>query len=126
MGDACCNESAESASFLAARHRGVLWAVLAINLWLFAVEVIAGLRAGSSALLGDSLDMLGDAFIYAASRPRQRDGEPLARRAGRKCAHQFHQRSACAGRPLEESIAEGSRTASASGYFPTASFARSS
>jgi Co/Zn/Cd efflux system component len=32
-----------------------------------ALEVVAGLRVGSSALLGDSLDMLGDALIYAAS-----------------------------------------------------------
>jgi Co/Zn/Cd efflux system component len=65
MSDACCEESAQSA--LAARHRGVLWTVLAINLGLFIVEVVAGLRAGSSALLGDSLDMLGDALVYAAS-----------------------------------------------------------
>ena len=67
MSDACCEASAQSASALAARHRGVLWTVLAINLGLFAVEVVAGLRAGSSALLGDSLDMLGDALVYAAS-----------------------------------------------------------
>ena len=52
---------------LAARHRGVLWTVLAINLGLFGVELVSGVRAGSSALLGDSLDMLGDALIYAAS-----------------------------------------------------------
>ena len=67
MSDACCEASAQSASALAARHRGVLWAVLAINCGLFVVEVVAGLRAGSSALLGDSLDMLGDALVYAAS-----------------------------------------------------------
>jgi len=67
MSDACCEGSAQSATALAARHRGVLWAVLAINLGLFAVEVVTGLRAGSSALLGDSLDMLGDALVYAAS-----------------------------------------------------------
>jgi Co/Zn/Cd efflux system component len=67
MSDACCEESAQSASALAAQHRGVLWTVLAINLGLFAVEAVAGLRAGSSALLGDSLDMLGDALVYAAS-----------------------------------------------------------
>jgi len=67
MSDACCEESAQSASALAARHRGVLWTVLAINFGLFVVEVAAGVRAGSSALLGDSLDMLGDALVYAAS-----------------------------------------------------------
>ena len=67
MSDACCEDSAQSASALAARHRGVLWMVLAINLGLFAVEAAVGLRAGSTALLGDSLDMLGDALVYAAS-----------------------------------------------------------
>jgi cation diffusion facilitator family transporter len=67
MSDTCCDEAAHSASALAARHRGVLWTVLAINLGLFAVEVVAGRLAGSSALLGDSLDMLGDALVYAAS-----------------------------------------------------------
>lgn len=67
MSDACCEGSAQGAAALAARHRAVLWTVLAINLSLFAVEGAAGLRAGSSALLGDSLDMLGDAFIYGAS-----------------------------------------------------------
>ena len=67
MSDACCEESPQAASALAARHRDVLWTVLAINFGLFLVEVVAGLRAGSSALLGDSLDMLGDALVYAAS-----------------------------------------------------------
>jgi Co/Zn/Cd efflux system component len=67
MSDTCCEEAAQGASALVARHRGVLWTVLAINLGLFAVEVAAGLRAGSSALLGDSLDMLGDSLVYAAS-----------------------------------------------------------
>ena len=67
MSDTCCEEAAQGASVLAAKHRGVLWTVLAINLGLFAVEVAAGLRARSSALLGDSLDMLGDSLVYAAS-----------------------------------------------------------
>ena len=67
MSDACCEASAQNASALAARHRDVLWIVLAINFALFIVEVVAGHRVGSSALLGDSLDMLGDAFVYAAS-----------------------------------------------------------
>jgi Co/Zn/Cd efflux system component len=67
MSEACCEESGKGAAALAARHRGVLWTVLAVNLGLFALEVIAGLRAESSALLGDSLDMLGDSLVYAAS-----------------------------------------------------------
>ena len=67
MSDACCEQSSDSVASIAARHRGVLWSVLAINLNLFVVEVVAGLRVGSSALLGDSLDMLGDSLIYGVS-----------------------------------------------------------
>src|SRR5262245_4688818 len=67
MSDACCEDSGRNTAALAARHRGVLWTVLAINLALFVLELSAGLRAGSSALLGDSLDMLGDSLVYAAS-----------------------------------------------------------
>ena len=40
-------------------YRRVLWAVLAINAAMFAVEVIAGLAAGSASLQADALDFLG-------------------------------------------------------------------
>ncbi len=48
-------------------YRRVLWAVLAINATMFAVEVIAGLAAGSAALQADALDFFGDAANYAIS-----------------------------------------------------------
>jgi Co/Zn/Cd efflux system component len=67
MADACCDPARSRLDTLRARHRGVLWAVLAINLALFGVELASGLWAGSNALLGDSLDMLGDALVYGAS-----------------------------------------------------------
>ncbi len=67
MSDPCCEGSAAVAAGLRSKHRGVLRTVLAINLGLFAVEAGAGVLARSSALLGDSLDMLGDALIYGAS-----------------------------------------------------------
>ncbi|MBI5938504.1 MAG: cation transporter [Betaproteobacteria bacterium] len=41
--------------------------VLAINLAMFGVEATAGWLAGSTALLADSLDMLGDALVYGFS-----------------------------------------------------------
>ncbi|MCK1708595.1 MULTISPECIES: cation transporter [unclassified Bradyrhizobium] len=50
-----------------ATYRRVLWAVLAINAAMFAVEVVAGLAAGSASLQADSLDFLGDAANYAIS-----------------------------------------------------------
>lgn len=41
--------------------------VFIINLVMFFIEFSAGLKAGSTALMGDSLDMLGDAFVYGFS-----------------------------------------------------------
>jgi Co/Zn/Cd efflux system component len=48
-------------------YRHVLWIVLAINAAMFAVEVLAGLAAGSASLQADALDFLGDAGNYAIS-----------------------------------------------------------
>src|SRR6185295_15826474 len=44
-----------------AAYRRVLWAVLAINAAMFAVEIGAGLAAGSASLQADALDFFGDA-----------------------------------------------------------------
>src|SRR4029078_1586663 len=48
-------------------YRRVLWAVLAVNTVMFAVEVAAGVVAGSASLQADALDFLGDAGNYAIS-----------------------------------------------------------
>ena len=48
-------------------YRRVLGAVLAINAVMFAVEIGAGVAAGSASLQADSLDFLGDAANYAIS-----------------------------------------------------------
>jgi cation diffusion facilitator family transporter len=48
-------------------QRRVLWAVLAINAAMFLLEFGAGLLARSTALLADSVDMLGDALVYGFS-----------------------------------------------------------
>jgi Co/Zn/Cd efflux system component len=45
----------------------VLWAALVVNAAMFAVEVIAGAGARSSALHADALDFLADAANYAIS-----------------------------------------------------------
>jgi Co/Zn/Cd efflux system component len=49
------------------RQRRVLQIVLAINLAMFLAELVAGLLAHSTALLADSVDMLGDALVYGFS-----------------------------------------------------------
>jgi Co/Zn/Cd efflux system component len=48
-------------------YRRVLWVVLAINAAMFAVEVTAGLAAGSASLQADALDFLGHSGNYAIS-----------------------------------------------------------
>lgn len=65
--DPCCHRKQEELEKTATRHRKVLWLVLTINLVMFIVELGAGLAANSLAILGDSLDMLGDAITYASS-----------------------------------------------------------
>ena len=52
---------------LRGRQSRVLALVLAINAAMFGVEFVAGLVGRSTALLGDSLDMLGDALVYGFS-----------------------------------------------------------
>ena len=65
--DACCETKGEEIQALRDKHRNVLTVVLIINAVLFVVEVIAGLLAHSTALLADSLDMLGDSLVYGFS-----------------------------------------------------------
>lgn len=64
---ACCDDSCSSAGALQGRQRRVLYWVLAINAGMFVVEASAGWVAHSSALLADSLDMLGDSLVYSFS-----------------------------------------------------------
>lgn len=63
--DSCCENKASELAQLRARQSRVLYIVLAINALMFLVEFSAGWIAGSTALLGDSLDMFGDASVYA-------------------------------------------------------------
>ena len=63
----CCTNAACEIDKLQRGQSATLKAVLGINLIMFLVEVVAGLLAGSTALLADSLDMLGDALAYSFS-----------------------------------------------------------
>ena len=65
--DACCEAKSSEVSALRGRQARVLRIVLGVNAAMFGVEFAAGLLAGSTALLGDSLDMLGDALVYGFS-----------------------------------------------------------
>ena len=66
MSDSCGHTSCDVEK-LQARQSKTLKLVLGINLGMFVVEFAAGIMARSTALLGDSLDMLGDALVYGFS-----------------------------------------------------------
>lgn len=48
-------------------YAGALWIALAVNALMFAVEIAAGVRAGSVSLLADAIDFFGDAANYGVS-----------------------------------------------------------
>ena len=65
----CCAHEGEALTLAARRRdtRRVLILVLTINAAMFVLEFGAGLIAQSAALMADSMDMLGDALVYAVS-----------------------------------------------------------
>ena len=65
--DHCCHTNTETLAVLRERQKSVLQIVLAINAIMFMIEFMAGIFAHSTALLADSLDMLGDALVYGLS-----------------------------------------------------------
>ena len=62
----CC-EKDDVVARLREKQSSTLKVVLAINVAMFAAGIVAGIYAGSSSLLSDSLDNLGDATTYALS-----------------------------------------------------------
>ena len=49
------------------RYRKILWIALVINLAMFAIEIGAGFKSGSTSLLADAIDFFGDAANYGVS-----------------------------------------------------------
>ncbi|MFQ6552713.1 cation transporter [Aestuariibius insulae] len=66
MSDGCCGHGPEMKD-ASAPFRRALWAVIAINATMFAVEMTAGALAGSQALKADALDFAADTATYAIS-----------------------------------------------------------
>lgn len=87
MADDCCSRKGDTIAELGrkAGQRRVLIVVMAINFAMFAIEFGGGLVARSSALMADSVDMFGDAIVYALSLyalsrgPRWEAGAALAK-----------------------------------------------
>lgn len=67
MGKNCCENKSSELVKLREKQAVVLRIVMAINLFMFFVEFSWGMWAKSTALMGDSLDMLGDAIVYGFS-----------------------------------------------------------
>jgi cation diffusion facilitator family transporter len=67
--DDCCSRKGDTIAELALKNdqRRVLIIVMAINFAMFVVEFGGGVWAHSSALMADSVDMFGDAAVYALS-----------------------------------------------------------
>jgi len=87
MADHCCSAKRDTIAELGrkAEQRRVLIVVMLINLAMFVAEFGGGLVARSSALMADSVDMFGDAVVYALSLyalnrgPRWEAGAALAK-----------------------------------------------
>jgi len=66
MSGGCCGSDAKFDG-VSKDFKRALWAVIAINGTMFAVEMAAGAFAGSKALQADALDFLGDTVTYGLS-----------------------------------------------------------
>lgn len=67
MGKSCCEAKSEELKNLRLKQGSVLKWVLAINAIMFVVELTFGILSRSASLMADSLDMFGDAAVYAFS-----------------------------------------------------------
>jgi Co/Zn/Cd efflux system component len=65
--DDCCEGKAHEIAQLRDKQSHVLKIVLAINAAMFFIEFTAGVVASSTALMADSVDMLGDTLVYVLS-----------------------------------------------------------
>ncbi len=63
----CCENKSGAIEALRERQSTTLRIVLGINAVMFVVVLLAGIVAGSAALLSDALDNLGDALTYGLS-----------------------------------------------------------
>ena len=62
-----CSHSHNTIQANSPRYRKILWAALIINLAMFAIEIGAGFKSGSTSLLADAIDFFGDAANYGVS-----------------------------------------------------------
>ena len=63
----CCNTRVHLTKEATKKLRWVLYVTFFINAGMFLIEAVSGITAHSNVLVADSLDMLGDAFVYGLS-----------------------------------------------------------
>lgn len=64
MSASCCDSTCASPTRASPRYRKALWIALMINVAMFAVEILGGVKSGSVSLLADAVDFAGDAANY--------------------------------------------------------------
>jgi len=62
-----CHHCPDTIGEESGRYRRILWLALFLNALMFAIEVGASIRSGSTALLADSIDFASDAANYGMS-----------------------------------------------------------
>ena len=62
-----CGNSHNNNNANSPRYRKILWVALIVNLAMFAIEIGAGFKSGSTSLLADAIDFFGDAANYGVS-----------------------------------------------------------
>jgi Co/Zn/Cd efflux system component len=67
MSEHCCAHACEPREVRDPRYRRVLWIALVVNALMFGVEIVGGMQIGSTSLLADAIDFLGDAANYGVS-----------------------------------------------------------
>lgn len=67
MSGCCCDQACSVPGGIGPRYRRALWLALVINATMFAVEIVAGAKSGSTSLYADALDFAGDAANYGIS-----------------------------------------------------------
>ena len=63
----CHDECSSSVTTISPRYRRALWVALFINIAMFVVEIIGGMKASSVSLFADAVDFAGDAANYGIS-----------------------------------------------------------
>ena len=60
----CCTSHS---THLSPKYRKALWIAFGLNITLFFIEIVMGIKSGSVSLLSDSLDFFGDSANYVIS-----------------------------------------------------------